>query len=177
MARCGEAPPASDRNDGRMHTRYVNGLTIRPLRNGDVETVASLFYRLGAGSRQSRFCAAKPRLLAAELAALARVDAKHHVLVAHVGDDPQPAGIARLVRRGAAAEVAFEVADAYQGRGIGSTLARELANDARAAGITELVATVCGDNPRVVSILRRVAQSLQVTWQGREREFVVGLGR
>ena len=100
-----------------MHTRYVNGLTIRPLRNGDVDTVASLFDRLGAGSRQTRFCAAKPRLLAAELAALARVDADHHVLVAHVGGDPQPAGIARLVRRGAAAEVAFEVADAYQGRG------------------------------------------------------------
>jgi ribosomal protein S18 acetylase RimI-like enzyme len=160
-----------------MHTRYVDGLTIRPLRDGDVDTVASLFDRLGAGSRQTRFCAAKPRLLAAELAALARVDADHHVLVAHIGDDPQPAGIARLVRRGAAAEVAFEVADAYQGRGIGSTLARELANDARAAGITELVATVCGDNPRVVSILRRVAESLHVSWQGREREFVVGLGR
>ena len=160
-----------------MHTRYVNGLTIRPLRDGDAATVASLFERLGAGSRQRRFCAAKPRLLAAELAALARVDADHHVLVAYVGNDPQPAGIARLVRQGAAAEVAFEVADDYQGRGIGSTLARELADDARAAGITELVATVCGDNPRVVSILRRLAESLHVTWQGREREFVVGLGR
>ena len=45
------------------------------------------------------------------------------------------------------------------------------------AGITELVATVCGDNPRVVSSLRGVAESLHVTWQGREREFVVGLGR
>ena len=160
-----------------MHTRYVNGLTIRPLRDGDAATVASLFDRLGAGSRQTRFCAAKPRLLAAELAALARVDADHHVLVAYVGNDPQPAGIARLVRRGAAAEVAFEVADDYQGRGIGSILARQLAADARAAGITELVATVCGDNPRVVSILRRLAESLHVSWQGREREFVVGLGR
>lgn len=160
-----------------MHTRYVNGLTIRPLRDGDVETVASLFDRLGTASRQTRFCAAKPRLLDAELAALARVDADHHVLVAHVGDDPQPAAIARLVRQGTAAEVAFEVADDYQGRGVGSTLARELADDARAAGITKLVATVCGDNPRVVSLLRRVAESLHVTWQGREREFVVGLGR
>ena len=158
-----------------MHTRYIGGLTIRPLRDGDVETVTSLFDRLGAGSRQRRFCAAKPRFLDAELAALARVDADHHVLVAHVGNDPEPAGIARLVRQGAAAEVAFEVADVYQGRGIGSTLARELASDARAAGITELVATVCGDNPPAVSILKRVAQSLHVTWHGREREFVVGL--
>ena len=68
------------------------------------------------------------------------------------------------------------MADAYQGRGIGSVLARELAGDARAAGITELVATVCGDNPPVVSILRRIGSSLRTSWQGGEREFVVGLG-
>ena len=84
--------------------------------------------------------------------------------------------MARLVRDGTTAEIAFEVADAHQGRGIGSILAEQLAADARAAGITELVATVCGDNPAVVSLLKRVAGSLHVSWQGREREFVVGLG-
>ena len=89
---------------------------------------------------------------------------------------PQAAdGMARIARDGAAAEVAFEVADVYQGRGIGSILARELAADVRAAGIRELVATVCGDNPTVVSLLKRVAKSLHVSWRGREREFVVGL--
>jgi GNAT superfamily N-acetyltransferase len=159
-----------------MHTRYIDGLTIRPLRDGDTETVGALFERLGPRARQRRFCAAKPRLLEEELAALARVDADHHVLVAYVGDDDRPAGMARLVRAGGEAEVAFEVADAYQGRGLGSILARELAADARAAGITRLVATVCGDNPPVVSILRRLAHSLHVTWHGREREFVVSLG-
>jgi len=40
-----------------------------------------------------------------------------------------------------------------------------------------LVATVCGDNPPVVSLLKQVAESLQVSWRGREREFVVGLER
>lgn len=110
-----------------------------------------------------------------ELTALARVDGNRHVLVGYLDGDPQPAGMARLVRDGAAAEIAFEVADVYQGRGIGSTLARELAADARASGIRELVATVCGDNPPAVSLLRKVAKSFQVTWRGREREIVVGL--
>ena len=73
------------------------------------------------------------------------------------------------------AEIAIEVADAHQGRGFGSVLGRELAADARAAGITELVGTVCGDNPSMVSILRRIGQSLDVTWSGGEREFVVAL--
>jgi ribosomal protein S18 acetylase RimI-like enzyme len=164
-----------------MHARYVDGISIRPLRDGDTETVASLFARRGSRSRERRFCGAKPRLGEAELAALSRVDAEHHVLVAYVERDSRPAGIARLVRGGGpagrSAEIAFEVADQHQGRGIGSVLARELAADARAAGITELVATVCGDNAAVVSLLRRVAGSLQVTWQGREREFVLGLER
>ena len=158
-----------------MQTRYIDGLTIRLLRNGYTATVAALFSRLGSRSREKRFCGAKPRLSDHELTALARVDGDHHVLVGYLDGDPQPAGMARLVRDGAAAEVAFEVADAYQGRGIGTTLARELAADARAAGIRELVATVCGDNPPVVSLLKRVGNSLHVHLRGREREFVVGL--
>ena len=158
-----------------MRARYVHGLTIRPLRNGDVDTVESLFRGLGASSRARRFCGAKPRLSDVELAALARVDETHHVLVAYLDGDPAPAGMARLVRGGAVGEIAFEVADAHQGRGIGSVLARELAADARAAGITELVATVCGDNQPVVSLLQRLARSLDVRWRGGEREFVLSL--
>lgn len=157
-----------------MRARYVDGLTIRPLRDGDTATVAGLFARLGERSRERRFCGAKPRLSEIELAHLARVDRDHHVLVAYVDGDREPVGIARIARSGSSAEIAFAVADAHQGRGIGSTLARELAADARAAGITSLVATVCGDNPRVVALLARLG-SLAVTWSGRERELVVAL--
>jgi RimJ/RimL family protein N-acetyltransferase len=157
-----------------MHARYVNGLTIRPLRDGDTATVARVFALLGERSRERRFCGAKPRLSDIELAHLAGVDRDHHVLVAYVHGDREPVGIARIARSGSSAEIAFAVADAHQGRGIGSTLARELAADARAAGITCLVATVCGDNPRVVALLARLG-SLAVTWSGRERELVVSL--
>jgi ribosomal protein S18 acetylase RimI-like enzyme len=158
-----------------MQTRFIDGVTIRALRNGDTATVAALFARLGDRSRERRFCGAKPRLSDGELAALARVDHDHHVLVGYVDGDSLPAGMARLVRDGSAAEIAFEVVDTYQGRGIGSILASELATDARAAGIRQFVATVCGDNDRMVSLLKRLGQSLEVSWRGREREFVVGL--
>jgi len=173
MARRGEAARRPRRDDLQVHSRYVDGLTIRPLRNGDTDTVAALFARVGPRSRERRFCTAKRPLSDAELTALARVDGDHHVLVGYLDGDPQPIGVARLVRVGAAAEVAFEVADAYQGRGFGSILARELATDARAAGLTELIATVCGDNPPAVSLLRRLAASLHVNRRGQEREFVV----
>lgn len=167
--------PVPGRHDGAMQTRYVRGVTIRPLRHGDTATVEALFARLGSTSRQRRFCGAKPRLSDSDLVVLARVDETHHVLVAYVDGGSAPAGIARLVRDGAAGEVAFEVADELQGRGIGSVLAQELAADARAAGITRLVATVCGDNQPVVSLLRRVAHTLDVRWRGGEREFVLSL--
>ena len=157
-----------------MHSRYVDGVTITPLRNGDTQTVSALFERLGDRSRERRFCGAKPRLSDVELASLARVDHTHHVLVGYVDGDPQPVAIARLVRSGASAEIAFAVADEHQSRGIGSILAGELAADARAAGITELVATICGDNPRVMALLRRLG-SASLTWHGGERELVVAL--
>jgi ribosomal protein S18 acetylase RimI-like enzyme len=157
-----------------MHARYVNGVTIRHLRNGDARTVAALFGRLGDRSREQRFCGAKPRLSEIELLQLARVDRDHHVLVGYVEGDPEPVGIARIARDGSSAEIAFAVADEHQGRGIGSTLARELAADARAAGLTSLVATVCGDNPRVVALLARLG-ALAVTWRGSERELVIAL--
>ena len=157
-----------------MHSRYVRGLTVRSLRNGDTETVSALFARLGERSRQRRFCGAKPRLSELEVANLARVDRDHHVLVGYADGDADPAGIARLVRDGTSAEIAFAVADEYQSRGYGSILADELAADARAAGITRLMATVCGDNPRIVALLERLG-SIDARWRGGEREFVVGL--
>lgn len=175
MARHGEARRRPWRDDGLVHARFIEGITIRALRNGDVGTIAAVFDRLGPGSRVRRFCGAKPRLSDGELESLALVDADHHVLVGFAPDDPAPVGLARLVRHGASAEIAFEVADDYQGLGVGGLLARTLAADARAAGIAELTATVCGDNPPAVSLLRSLTRSRRTTKQGWDREFVVGL--
>jgi GNAT superfamily N-acetyltransferase len=158
-----------------MHSRNIDGITIRPLRNGDTETVCTLFARLGDESRRKRFGGAKPRLSEEELAMLARVDSTHHVLVGYVSGDPLPVGIARLVRQGRTAEVAFAVADELQGRGIGSALAQVLADDARAAGVVELQATVTGDDRRVASLLSRSTRGLRGTWLGGEYSLVAAL--
>jgi GNAT superfamily N-acetyltransferase len=158
-----------------MRSLYLDGVSIRPLRNGDKETVSDVFDRLGDGSRRHRFGGSKPRLSELELAALARVDAEHHVLVAYVDGDRAPAGLARLVRQGRTAEVAFEVADEYQGRRIGSALARVLAADARAAGIVELHATIGGGNRPAVSLLSRIAGRMRSRWQSGQCEVVAAL--
>jgi ribosomal protein S18 acetylase RimI-like enzyme len=156
-----------------MHTRILKPkhgpkLLVRHLRNGDTDTVLGVFERLGDGSRRSRFNGAKPRLTAAELVQLARVDGRRHVIVAWVDGDTRPAAIARLVRDGKAAEIAFAVADEYQQRGIGSALGEELVADARAAGITELTALVASDNRAAVALIRRIARVFDLRYDGPE---------
>lgn len=156
-----------------MHTRILQlrhgpALVVRPLRNGDVATVLAVFERLGQESRRARFNGPKPCLSADELRRLAAVDAGHHALVAWVEGDPQPVAIARLVRDGSSAEIAFAVADSHQHRGIGSALAAELVADARAAGITEITALAASDNPAAVALIRRIARVLDVRLEGPE---------
>ena len=138
---------------GRMHGEFVEGVVIRPLRNGETAIVQAVFDGLGDRSRLLRFGGAKNVLRAGELELLARVDATHHVLVAVAAG--APVGLARLVRDGAVAEVAFEVVDAWQGRGVGRLLADRLAADARAAGIERLDGDVRDVNVASRRLLRR----------------------
>jgi ribosomal protein S18 acetylase RimI-like enzyme len=156
-----------------MLTRLIKpphgpSLIVRPLRDGDVDTVRSVFERLGDESRRMRFNGPKPCLSAAELRQLATVDGSHHALVGYVDGDPQPVAIARLARAADGAEIAFAVADDYQHRGIGSALAGELITDARAAGITEINALVRSDNPDAIALLRRTARVTRIRHEGSE---------
>jgi ribosomal protein S18 acetylase RimI-like enzyme len=156
-----------------MHTRALKpkhgpNLVVRPLRRGDVRTVMAVFHRLSDESRRARFNGSKPCLRRTELRQLASIDATHHALVAYVDGDPLPVAIARLVRRGRSAEIAFAVADEYQQQGIGSALAAELVADARAAGITEITALVSSDNRAAVALLRRIVGAPDVRFEGRE---------
>jgi ribosomal protein S18 acetylase RimI-like enzyme len=156
-----------------MHTRVVKAkhgprVLVRPLRDGDTATVQAVFERLGEDSRRARFNGSKPRLGDAELGRLAAVDATHHALVAYVDDDPRPVAIARLVRAGASAEIAFEVADEYHGRGIGSALTQELVSDACAAGVVEVTALVRSDNRAAFAVLSRVLGQFELRLEGPE---------
>ena len=151
-----------------LHLKHGPTLLVRPLRRGDVRTVMAVFERLGPDSRRTRFNGPKPCLSRDDLRQLATIDANRHALVAYVEGDPQPIAIARLVRDGHSAEIAFAVADEYQHRGIGAALAGELVADARAAGITEITALASSDNPAAVALLKRIAQVRDIRLEGPE---------
>lgn len=141
---------------------------VKPLRNGDTGTVMAVFERMSERSRRARFNGPKPRLGEAELERLASADSTRRALVAYVDGDREPVAIARFVRDGQSAEIAFAVADEYQHRGIGSTVAAELIADARAAGITEITALVASDNRAAVALLRRILGVLDIRRNGPE---------
>jgi len=143
-----------------MNAEVIRGITVRPLRGGETEVVQAVFDRLGPRSRLLRFGGAKNVLLPAELEQLARVDGDHHVLVAWL--DGEPVGIARLVRDGSVADVAFAVVDDLQGNGVGTVLSQRLAEDARAAGIETLRATLSAENGASLPLLKRMTTCLKL---------------
>jgi GNAT superfamily N-acetyltransferase len=137
-----------------MRTEVIRGITVRPLRAGETEVIQAVFDRLGPRSRLLRFGGAKNVLLPSDLELLSRVDAEHHVLVAII--EGQAVGIARLVRHGDVGEVAFAVADAFQGVGVGTVLVDRLAEDARAAGITSFRGDVADGNTASRALMQRL---------------------
>jgi hypothetical protein len=151
-----------------LRVKHGRVILVRPLANGDVESVLAVFEGLGERSRRMRFNGPKPRLSPVELEQLAAVDATRHVLVAYLEGDERPVAIARLVRDGVSAEIAFAVADEHHRLGIGSALTAELLADARAAGITEVTALVAAENEAAMSLLRCVVSRLEVRFEGPE---------
>ncbi len=134
---------------------------LRPLERGEIEPQLTVLRRMSEASRHQRFLAPMPpRLPAAMRAALSDVDGHRHVaLLASV--DGQPVGVARYIRVDAeVAELAFEVVDDHQGRGIGSALLEALATAAVTQGVRRFKASVHPDNISSVRLLRRVGLQL-----------------
>lgn len=173
MAGRGEAEKRRPGDTRRMNARaYPNRklgrvVTVRPLADGDERTVAALFDRLSPESRARRFHGPKPRLTDADLRLLAAVGPDRHVLVAYVDGDPAPAAAARLVRTApGTGEIGFEVADCYQGAGLGTQLLDLLLADARAAGLSRVEAYVEPGNEGALALLRRVLGRPSVRYDG-----------
>lgn len=84
-------------------------------------------------------------------------------LVAQLDDPPSIVGHAALYRTAPdRAEVAFLVADAWQGRGLGSMMFSRLAAQAREQGIATLVAEVLPTNRGMLSVFQRSGYPVQV---------------
>ena len=136
---------------------------VRPVRESDAALLADGFARLSAKSRQQRFLTSKNRLSAAELRYLTDVDHYDHEAIGALDLAGAGVGIARYIRSRRdprSAEFAVTVVDAWQGRGLGIELTRQLADRARHAGISTFTALVTADNAAVTGLLRTMRARL-----------------
>jgi RimJ/RimL family protein N-acetyltransferase len=144
----------------RLTLRDGTRVDVRPIRGDDRARLQRAFDRLSAESRRRRFLVPMARLSSAMLTYLTEVD--HHDHEALVALDPatgEGVGVARFVRlrgRREAAEAAVTVADAWQGRGLGTLLVELLAQRARDEGVRRFTALLLADNDDMLDLLARL---------------------
>lgn len=153
---------------------------LRPLHAGDRRLVEDVFDGLGDASRRARFHGAKRRLSERDFEQLLAVDGeRHHAVVAVNPDTGRALALGRFVRdpvNDTVAEVAFEVVDPCQGRGLGALLVRRLADRARALGVARFSALVLSGNVRARAVLQRVGRVVSSRREGAAVELMIELG-
>jgi RimJ/RimL family protein N-acetyltransferase len=144
-------------------------VVIRPIRPDDKGMLSEGLRRLSPQSAQRRFLTPKRSFSRAELRYLTEVDGRDHVAL--VAEGPCPAdptrrliAVARFVRLeddSQAAEVAVTVADDWQGRGLGSLLAKHLAHSARNRDIRRFTATMASENVPAHRLMAKLTAHLE----------------
>lgn len=135
---------------------------IRPMHRTDADRLVRFHHGLSPETTRLRFFTFHPELSPREVEHFTHVDHRdREALVATVDDDI--IGVARWDRVAApnSAEVAFVVADDWQGRGIGQALLMALAKRARGAGVDTFVAQVLPDNTKMLAVFRAAGSAMK----------------
>jgi acetate---CoA ligase (ADP-forming) len=130
---------------------------VRPARPADAPEVERLLKGLSDRSRWLRFFSGCPNLARAVQWATEVDYERRYGLVATSGPDGRVVGHAGFERQADhpdRAEVAMEIADAMQGKGLGTILLGQLAEAANQLGIQVLDAEVLAENHQMVKVFR-----------------------
>ncbi|MFY9806129.1 MAG: GNAT family protein, partial [Pseudonocardiaceae bacterium] len=146
----GLAPP-------RVSVQLTDGaeVVLRAATAADAPLVAALHARCSPHTRALRSLPSRPVLTPAVLQQLIGADGSTSVLAMTI-DGGAAVGLANLVGTGSGtAEVALLVEDLWQGRGVGTALARNLVELARTGQLTEFTAVSRAGNGAMTRVLRR----------------------
>lgn len=139
------------------HVLLPGGLRVDflPIQPSDEDRLHEFHHRLSPETIRRRFLYVHPELSPAELRRFTHVDHVDREAIVAVADG-EIVAVARFDRSdsGLDAEVAFVVADSWQGRGLGTALLSRLAARARDVGITRLIAATLPDNEPMLSVFR-----------------------
>jgi len=131
-------------------------IELRELDASDGDVLDDVFAGLSDESRFLRYLTPMPTLHPQARRVLTSVDGSTHVAVAAFADG-RAIGLARVIGLGGhRAELAVEVVDAWQGRGVGTRLGHWIRDRASALGFTELVAETSAGNSSAQALTRKV---------------------
>jgi acyl-CoA synthetase (NDP forming)/GNAT superfamily N-acetyltransferase len=145
-------------------------VSIRPIRPDDGTALAAFHDGLSEETVYRRFFSFKPHLTDRDVERFVHIDYRDRMaFVAVLGE--QLIGVARYDRLPGTedAEVAFVVADAHQGRGLGTLFLEYLAAAARDCGITRFIAETLAVNRGMLDVFRAAGFREETS---REREVV-----
>ena len=129
-------------------------ILLRAMRPDDGERLLRFHHTLSAETVYLRFFSVHPELQPKELDYFTHVDHDQREAIVALVDD-EIIGVGRFDRMSPdTAEVAFVVADTWQGRGLGTKLFEGLAVRAREVGIHRFVADTLPHNERMLSVFR-----------------------
>ncbi len=149
-------------------------ILVRAIRPDDKWILQLGLRRLSESTIYHRFFGAKKTLTDEELRYLTELDFEHHVgllAVREEGGQELPLGVGRFIRiaQGKAppsAEVAFTVADRWQGHGVATALLHHLVAIARRLGIARFEADVLPDNKQMLEVFEHSGLPMQTRVQG-----------
>jgi GNAT superfamily N-acetyltransferase len=135
---------------------------IRAVRPDDGPKIRRAFHTLRPETIHARFFDSRAEVTAVELAQIARVDFKRDaalLVTVGTGDDEIIVGGASYFALDGATpprsgELAFTIVEAYQGRGLGRLLLREMVAIARTNGLATLEADMLADNIPALTLFR-----------------------
>ena len=131
-------------------------VVLRATTAADAPLVAALHARCSPQTRSRRALSTQPGLSPVELSRLVGADGAGTGVLALTTDGGAAVGLGNLTgAQAGAAEIAVVVEDAWQGRGVGTALTRNLVELARANRLTELISITQADNHAMTRVLRR----------------------
>ncbi|RYV50338.1 GNAT family N-acetyltransferase [Pengzhenrongella frigida] len=151
---------------------------LRPIAPTDADALQAFHVGQSERSTYLRFFAPLQRLSERDLARFTNVDHRDRVALIIVQDLPpdpgvdpagagpreQIIGVGRYDRIGPdEAEIAFNIADAHHGRGLGSVLLEHLAAAARERGVRRFTAEVLPQNGRMIAVFREAGFDVSQT--------------
>lgn len=159
-------PAVAAQFSGILLLRDGTRVRMRPIQPDDTERERAFHAHLSGDTVVFRFFRYMPEMSLRDAEHFTHLDYENRMaLVATLGEGDQERFLAvvrydRLDQE--SAEIAFVVADEWQGHGIATALLLHLADYARARGITRLVAITMASNMRMLEVLRHCGYPITI---------------